>query len=204
VDPSVPLAPPATTYTSVGALNSDIPITPIPARQSRSDDDHPNELPVAAGETKESQLDVPPQASPEVTPSEIILEHLSTPEATVHDINTTESDSRIVTTNNANQVNDNSSRQSSASTTSTTPTNTHSPTPSIPLPVQLPPTATAGESIYRTIMNRLTALEANHTLYARYVEEQTAGVREMLKRLGEDVGRVEAIVSMPSRREADH
>jgi hypothetical protein len=44
-------------------------------------------------------------------------------------------------------------------------------------------------------MNRLTALEANHTLYARYVEEQTAGVRDMLKRLGEEVGRLESIVS---------
>jgi hypothetical protein len=55
--------------------------------------------------------------------------------------------------------------------------------------------ATGDESIYRTIMNRLTALEANHTLYARYVEEQTAGVREVLRRLGEDVGRLEGIVS---------
>jgi hypothetical protein len=44
-------------------------------------------------------------------------------------------------------------------------------------------------------MNRLTALEANHTLYARYVEEQTVGVRDMLKRLGEEVGRLEGIVS---------
>lgn len=67
---------------------------------------------------------------------------------------------------------------------------------SIPLPhPPMPPVATGGESIYRTIMNRLTALEANHTLYARYVEEQTAGVRDMLKRLGEEVGRIEGIVS---------
>ncbi|KAG6900302.1 hypothetical protein C0993_012734 [Termitomyces sp. T159_Od127] len=51
-----------------------------------------------------------------------------------------------------------------------------------------------GESIYRTIMNRLTALEANHTLYARYVEQQTSGVREVLRRMGEDVGRLEGIV----------
>jgi tetrahydromethanopterin S-methyltransferase subunit G len=45
-------------------------------------------------------------------------------------------------------------------------------------------------------MNRLTALEANHTLYARYVEEQTSAVREVLRRLGEDVGRLEGIVSV--------
>jgi len=82
------------------------------------------------------------------------------------------------------------------------PTSAGSPipaTPSIPLP-QLPiaAPATGGESIYRTIMNRLTALEANNTLYARYVEEQTAGVRDMLKRLGEEVGRLEGIVSLRS------
>ena len=44
-------------------------------------------------------------------------------------------------------------------------------------------------------MNRLTVLEANHTLYAQYVEAQTAGVREVLRKLGEEVGRLESIVS---------
>ncbi len=43
-------------------------------------------------------------------------------------------------------------------------------------------------------MNRLTALEGNHTLYVRYVEEQTTGVREVLRRLGEDVGRLDGLV----------
>ncbi|KAI0823977.1 UNC-like C-terminal-domain-containing protein [Trametes gibbosa] len=62
----------------------------------------------------------------------------------------------------------------------------HSPPPA-------PPSSTGGESIYRLIMNRLTALEANTTLYARYVEEQTAGMREVLRRLGEDIGRLESI-----------
>ncbi|OCH87329.1 hypothetical protein OBBRIDRAFT_837470 [Obba rivulosa] len=65
--------------------------------------------------------------------------------------------------------------------------------PSVPLAPPAPPVTTGGESIYRTIMNRLTALEANTTLYARYVEEQTAGVREVLRRLGEDVGRLDGI-----------
>ncbi|KIK34217.1 hypothetical protein CY34DRAFT_813079 [Suillus luteus UH-Slu-Lm8-n1] len=51
----------------------------------------------------------------------------------------------------------------------------------------------SGESIYRTIMTRLTLLEANHSLYARYVEEQTAGVRDVLRRLGEDVGRLQSV-----------
>ncbi|KDQ62107.1 hypothetical protein JAAARDRAFT_44619 [Jaapia argillacea MUCL 33604] len=68
------------------------------------------------------------------------------------------------------------------------------PTPSPPvLSLAIPPPSSGGESIYRTIMNRLTALEANTTLYARYVEEQTAGVREVLRRLSEDVGRLEGI-----------
>jgi hypothetical protein len=44
-------------------------------------------------------------------------------------------------------------------------------------------------------MNRVAVLEANTTLYARYVEEQIAGVREMMRRLSEDVGRLEGIVS---------
>ncbi|KAK0222162.1 UNC-like C-terminal-domain-containing protein [Armillaria fumosa] len=62
----------------------------------------------------------------------------------------------------------------------------------LPVPPPMPP-ATGGESIYRTIMNRLTALEGNHTLYVRYVEEQTTGVREVLRRLGEDVGRLDGL-----------
>ena len=51
-----------------------------------------------------------------------------------------------------------------------------------------------GESIYRTIMNRITMLELNTTLHARYVEENTVGVRELLKRLTEEIGRLEGIV----------
>ena len=59
-----------------------------------------------------------------------------------------------------------------------------------------PPPATSGESIYRTIMNRLTALESNSSLYARFVEEHAASVREMLRRLSEDIGRLEGIASV--------
>ncbi|KAJ7648548.1 UNC-like C-terminal-domain-containing protein [Mycena rosella] len=57
----------------------------------------------------------------------------------------------------------------------------------------LVPAPASGESIYRIIMNRITALEANHTLYARYVEEHTSAVREMLRRVGEDLGRAEGV-----------
>jgi hypothetical protein len=69
---------------------------------------------------------------------------------------------------------------------------------SIPLPPPAgtpstgsPPLGGGGESIYRTIMNRLSALEANTTLYARFVEEHAAGVRDALRRMAEDIGRLE-------------
>ena len=39
------------------------------------------------------------------------------------------------------------------------------------------------------------ALESNHTLYTRYVEEQTAGVRDALKKLTEEARRLEGIMS---------
>ena len=70
----------------------------------------------------------------------------------------------------------------------------HSPPPQVNPPLSpLPVNVHSGESIYRTIMNRLSALEANTTLRARYVEEQTSAMREMLRRLSEDVGRLEGI-----------
>jgi len=53
-----------------------------------------------------------------------------------------------------------------------------------------------GESIYRTIMNRIAMLELNATLHARYAGEHTVGVRELLKRLTEEVGRLEGVVRL--------
>jgi len=73
----------------------------------------------------------------------------------------------------------------------------------IPVP-PLPPVHTTsisskgGESIYRTILNRLAEVELNQTLYMRYIEQQNVAVREVIKRLGEDVGRLEGIVSFHS------
>lgn len=52
------------------------------------------------------------------------------------------------------------------------------------------------ESIYRNIMNRLTVLESNSSLGVRYMEEQTRYLREMLKRLEQDVGRLENLVCL--------
>ena len=54
--------------------------------------------------------------------------------------------------------------------------------------------SSGGESIYRKIMNKISVLELNATLRARYVEEHAIGVREVLKRLTEEVGRLEGIV----------
>jgi len=62
--------------------------------------------------------------------------------------------------------------------------------------VEKAPLPTGGESIYRTIMNRVTSLETNHTLYSRYIEEQMFGVREVLNRVAEDIGRLEGVVSL--------
>ncbi|KAI9453243.1 UNC-like C-terminal-domain-containing protein [Lactarius psammicola] len=99
-----------------------------------------------------------------------------------------------------------SSRQANGSGTSVSASRSSSPptiatlsSPSVALAPPSPPLSPSpvnvhgGESIYRTIMNRLSALEANTTLYARYVEEQTSAMREMLRRLSEDVGRLEGI-----------
>ncbi|KNZ78259.1 hypothetical protein J132_01238 [Termitomyces sp. J132] len=101
----------------------------------------------------------------------------------------TASSSSSTASNNSFKVSTSSTSPSVASTSNSKP-----PAPPSLSPSPLPPQGPGGESIYRTIMNRLTALEANHTLYARYVEQQTSGVREVLRRMGEDVGRLEGIV----------
>ncbi|KAF9068596.1 UNC-like C-terminal-domain-containing protein [Rhodocollybia butyracea] len=92
-----------------------------------------------------------------------------------------------------------SSSQSSPTITSASPSSSLSSV-SMTHQAHTPPPATGGESIYRIIMNRLTALEANHTLYVRYVEEQTNGIREMIRRLSEDVGRLEGIGKAQTQR----
>lgn len=70
-----------------------------------------------------------------------------------------------------------------------TPTVSLAHNPLSPVPYLPPP----GESIYRTIMNRLAALESNTTLYARYVSSQTAPIHALLRRLSEDIGRLEGL-----------
>lgn len=57
-----------------------------------------------------------------------------------------------------------------------------------------------GESIYRTIMNKLHVLEMNSTLGIRYVEEQTRSIRDVVRKLGEDVGRLDELVWLLSHR----
>ncbi|EJD34133.1 hypothetical protein AURDEDRAFT_28290, partial [Auricularia subglabra TFB-10046 SS5] len=54
-----------------------------------------------------------------------------------------------------------------------------------------PTVLTTGDSIYRTIMNRVAALEGNSTLVVRFVEQQALTIREALRRMEEDVGRLD-------------
>ncbi|KAH8980534.1 UNC-like C-terminal-domain-containing protein [Lactarius akahatsu] len=96
------------------------------------------------------------------------------------------------------QANGSAPRSSSQSSITTTSSHSVAQTPPSPPVINVPLSPSpvnvqTGESIYRTIMNRLNALEVNTTLYARYVEEQTSAMREMLRRLSEDVGRLEGI-----------
>lgn len=63
----------------------------------------------------------------------------------------------------------------------------------------LPMPMSGGESIYRMIMNRLTSVEKNHTLYEQYMAQQQNIVREALKRMGEDIGRLEGLVCLNVR-----
>jgi len=57
------------------------------------------------------------------------------------------------------------------------------------------PTALGGESVYRMILNRLSNLDGNQTLYARYVEDQARSANDRLRILEEEVGRLGALVS---------
>ena len=61
--------------------------------------------------------------------------------------------------------------------------------------VAVVPTAPGGESVYRMILNRLSNLEGNQTLYARYVEDQARSANDRLRILEEEVGRLGALVS---------
>ena len=61
--------------------------------------------------------------------------------------------------------------------------------------VTVVPTAVGGESVYRMILNRLSNLEGNQTLYTRYVEDQARSANDRLRILEEEVGRLGAVVS---------
>lgn len=79
--------------------------------------------------------------------------------------------------------------------TSTVVVSSNSPSVAV---IPVPPAhhvAKGGESIYRTILNRLSEVEMNQTLYVRYIEQQNLAIRDVMKRLVEDVGRLEGIVS---------
>ncbi|EJD54264.1 hypothetical protein AURDEDRAFT_148118 [Auricularia subglabra TFB-10046 SS5] len=81
----------------------------------------------------------------------------------------------------------------SPASASPTPPPANKPSTVAPAPAASPkPTVlTTGDSIYRTIMNRLAALEGNSTLVVRFVEQQALTIREALRRMEEDVGRLD-------------
>lgn len=82
-------------------------------------------------------------------------------------------------------VSRNTSRTSSSIIVTASPLTTSHPF--LPMPIS------GGESIYRMIVNRLVGLEQNHTLYGQYMAQQQHLVREALRRMGEDIGRLEGL-----------
>ncbi|KAF8895228.1 UNC-like C-terminal-domain-containing protein [Infundibulicybe gibba] len=125
------------------------------------------------------------------------LTHSTDTYSTVQNITQTSIISLETPPHNPHQNSSSHFQSSSSLASNSTPTQAATPKPSRPIVISIPTMPSSvhapsgGESIYRTIMNRLTALEANHTLYVRYVEQQTTGVHKLLKRLEEDVGRLE-------------
>jgi hypothetical protein len=81
---------------------------------------------------------------------------------------------------------------------SVTPTSAHMPKPSAS-PYLISSHAVtrvpSGESVFRTITNRISVLESNTTLYMQYVEIQNRSIREAIRKLEEEVGRLIGIVS---------
>lgn len=150
--------------------------------------------PAAHGSPESTPLGEYSQATPHVMSSSLaevissiasMMSH-ETPFATSLNQPTSEHISTRVSESQSSHTLSTHASVTSAASNSRSYTSVHSPAPS-------------GESIFGTIMNKLTALEANHTLYARYVEEQITGVREVLRKLGEEVGRLESIEQMQSQ-----
>ncbi|VDC07081.1 unnamed protein product [Peniophora sp. CBMAI 1063] len=108
----------------------------------------------------------------------------STPFEPIQTVNASDTSARAEPTIGTTPPSEPSSTSSSASETKTI-----SLAPAV-VPVQF---ASTGESIYRTIMNRLSALEANTTLYSRYVSSQTGAMHDALRRLHEELGRLESL-----------
>jgi hypothetical protein len=163
-------------------------ITPNGSPQSsRSAQDSPrSQTPMQAS----SSTHTPPPAS--VLPHTILPELPKTYEPIVSSLSDAHQHSHVQ-----------SSNHSGINIPSTTIIPSHSSIPSSHAPSSVvqaqsppPPLPPTGESIYRTIMNRLTAVENNQTLYMKYVEQQNGAIRDMIRRLGEDIGRLEGNVSI--------
>ncbi|CAL1713663.1 unnamed protein product [Somion occarium] len=168
--------------------------TPVPDSAAHLVGEAPAETPLKTKKERHRTVSVPvsqdtvSSSVSSATTSSTISSSMSSSSFNVS-ATTLESSSSVSSSSAPSSVLSNSSSiHSSRSITTPIPVNTPQS-----LTVVAPPITTGGESIYRTIMNRLSALDTNTTLYARYVEEQIAGVREVLRRVGEDVGRLEGI-----------
>ncbi|KAF8324884.1 UNC-like C-terminal-domain-containing protein [Cantharellus anzutake] len=62
------------------------------------------------------------------------------------------------------------------------------------------PSLATGESVYRNIMKRLVALESNSSLSVKYIEDQAKSVREALKKLEDDVGKLQTSHQLALRK----
>ncbi|KAI6039654.1 UNC-like C-terminal-domain-containing protein [Pisolithus marmoratus] len=154
--------------------------TPPAARAS------PESISFHAGEHSQVTSHMMSSSLAEVMSSIAFIMSHETPFTTSHNQPTSEHSTTHVPESQLSRTLSTHTSITSAPSNSRSYTSVHSPAPS-------------GESIFGTIMNKLTALEANHTLYARYVEEQIGGVREVLRKLGEEVGRLESIEQMQSQ-----
>ena len=180
--PTLPTEPPAETEsvgTKADVQPSGDPVAPVPEPTSTPQDPPPHAIPS-------------PLANAEPSPDTTTSPLQSSPSIAAHPGSNSSQSTSLPTPHTTEVI-------SSVTVRSPPPPPPSQPSPVISLGTQalMPPPqvgGSGGESIYRTIMNRIVMLELNATLHARYVEESTVGVRELLKRLTEEVGRLEGIV----------
>lgn len=192
--PSTTIPPVVTTQTSTQA-NHESPVTHS-TTESLPTLDGSSQSSISTQDSTQSQTSLQSSTSLHISSSSSTLMHASVPEYTLKvrepltiPLSDIHQQSQVESSNHSTIDIPSSAIISSIPSAHTSPIVQAHSSP----PVPVPPT---GESIYRTIMNRLTAVENNQTLYMKYVEQQNGAIRDVIRRLGEDVGRLEGIVSI--------